>query len=82
MKRSGLTNKPASVKTTKKGKSVRFDSKMKEINSMSSQSKPAPKKREKNNRKNLMSEPKSADPLDDGHNYGIDRLNLSEPVNN
>ena len=29
-----------------------------------------------------MSEPKSADPLDDGHNYGIDRLNLSEPVNN
>ena len=59
------------------GNTVKFESSSEESNVMTSHDEPIPKKKKvKRQSKKTKSDQDDADPLEDGRNYGLDRLNL------
>ena len=63
-------------------KSVRFDGKTQEFNTLASHDGPIPKKKKVRNKpKNRKSEQAKADSLEDGSTCGIDQLNIGEAAN-
>ena len=62
--------------------SVKFDGKTQEVNTMASQDEPIPRKKKgKKKPKKYKNEQAKADSSEDGHTYGIDRLNIGEAAN-
>ena len=65
----------------KRGKTVKFDDEMQEVNTMVSNDAPIPRKKKgKNKAKNPKSENDTAVSSEEGSTYVIDRLNLDEPA--